>query len=169
MPVHWTAEGEGWKLAGQGRLKIGEGPTAITEWAVCGPFPNATPGVPDEDSVYGPERCLNPSTQFSTLDGKRGWQLVETNELDFAQWYGQRTRTCAYALAVLRVKKPMPVRIRVSPDWRAQFTAIYYLNGQPVFHHVREEAGQACMLEEGDNLLLLKVASKDNIGKPRRT
>ena len=165
VPVNWTAEGEGWKLAGKGRLKIGEGPIPIAQWAVCGPFPNATPGVPDEESVYGPERCLNPSTQFNTLEGRRGWQLVQSNELDFAQWYGQRTRACAYALAVLRVKKPTPVRIRVSPDWRAQSTALYYLNGQPVFHHLREEVGQACMLEKGDNLLLLKVAAKDKYWK----
>ncbi|MFA6294732.1 MAG: hypothetical protein WC637_23265, partial [Victivallales bacterium] len=161
VPVKWSAAGDGWKLGGQGRLKLGNWDTGIQigQWWVCGPFPNATRGRIDADSVYGPERCLNPSTQFKTLKGRSGWESEQTNTIDFNQRYGEQNSACAFALAVLRAKKPMPVRIKAPGT---AVTGIYYLNGRQLYRHGREFS-QACTLEEGDNILLAKVANDGKV------
>ena len=81
VPVRWTVQGDGWKLAGHGRMTIGhEWCGQITQWAFCGPFHNETRNVLDENAVHGPERRLDLAAQYDTLAGKRGWTTVRSQD-----------------------------------------------------------------------------------------
>ena len=152
-PMKWSAAGEGWTLAGTGDLAIGGAGAGlpVTQWLVCGPFPNDEKGKLDK-AVRGPERRLDLAARYDTLAGKKGWTPVNTQKLDFAALYGPQRSASAFALAVLRAKKPVPFGLvcHVGP-------ALLTLNGEPLLlPRSRQVSGT---LKPGDNIFLLKVAN----------
>jgi hypothetical protein len=161
VPVRWTAQGEGWKLSGQGRLKVGdEWCGRIAQWAICGPFPNATTNKLDEAAVHGPERRLDLAAQYNTLSGKRRWQTVKAATVDFTQQYGEQRSAVAYAVAVLRAKKPVPVLVEFTVPGHGILEPS--LGGRPwrVPNHYGRRFSRT--LNEGDNVLMAKLANVDS-------
>jgi hypothetical protein len=161
VPLRWTVQGDGWKLGGHGSFKIGDAYSGkITQWAICGPFPNAVRNALDEDAVHGPERRLDLAAQYDTLAGKRGWTTLKTDKVDFTEQYGPQKSAVAYALVVLRAKKPTPVAI----DFVVQPHNVFEpsLNGQPwrVPNHYGRQFSRT--LKEGDNVLMVKLANMEN-------
>ena len=153
-PLTWAAAGEGWTLSGVGSIAVGGygGRLPLTQWAVCGPFPNAEKGRLDK-AVRGPERRLDLAAQYDTASGKKGWSFVTAPKLDFLVLYGQQRSASAFALAVLRAKKPTPfaLQCRVGPG-------ALMLNGQSVLlPRSRQVSGT---LKAGDNIVLMKVANE---------
>jgi hypothetical protein len=160
VPVRWTAEGEGWKLSGRSRLKVGdEWCGRITQWAICGPFPNAMKNALDEAAIHGPERRLDLAAQYDTPAGKRGWQTVQASKLDFTEQYGRQRSAVAYAVAVLRAKRPVPVLLDFNVP--GHYILEPSLNGQP--WRVPNHYGRCFSrtLKQGDNILMAKLANLD--------
>jgi hypothetical protein len=160
VPVRWTVEGEGWKLNGHGRLKVGdEWCGRITQWAICGPFPNSALNALDEGTVYGPERRLDLAARYDTLSGKRGWETVVAQKLDFVERFGPQRSAAAYAVAVLRAKKPTAVAIRFEVPGHGILEPS--LNGRiwRVPNHYGRTFSRT--LKPGDNMLLVKLANID--------
>ena len=122
VPVRWSVEGDGWKLGGHGRMKVGdEWCGRITQWAICGPFPNSAMNALDEGRVHGPERRLDLAARYDAGGSGAsepapgspvGWQTVVAPKLDFTERFGAQRSAAAYAVAVLRAKKPTAVAIR---------------------------------------------------------
>ncbi len=158
VPLRWTAEGEGWQLCGHGRLKVGdEGCGRITQWAVCGPFPNARANTLDEGALHGPERRLDLAALYATPAGKQGWRTLKTAKVDFTAEYGEQRSAVGYALAVLRAKRPVPISVEFTVPGHGILEPS--LNGQPwrVPNHYGRSFSRT--LNQGDNILMAKVAN----------
>lgn len=158
VPVRWTVQGEGWKLGGLGRLKVGdEWCGQITQWAICGPFPNAARNALDEAAVHGPERRLDLAARYDTLAGLRGWTTVKTAKLDFSEQLGPQKSAVAYAVAVLRAKTPTPILLDFTVPGHGILEPS--LNGQAwrVPNHYGRRFSRT--LKPGDNVLLVKLAN----------
>ena len=158
VPVRWTVQGEGWKLAGHGRLKVGdEFCGKIIEWAICGPFPNAARNALDDAAVHGPERRLDLAARYDTPAGKRGWTTVKAAKVDFTEQFGLQKSAVAYAVAVLRAKKPTPVLLDFTVPGHGILEPS--LNGQPwrVPNHYGRQFSRT--LKQGDNVLMVKLAN----------
>lgn len=159
MPTHWEVEGGGWKLRGKGSINIGDPWSGVIgHWAICGPFPNSKKNAVD-NAVYGPERRLDLTEKYDTLRGKRGWDLVETDNtgtVDFANRFGPQRAAVAYAVAVLRARKP----IAVSLEFQGTPMEIYV---NQKHYLLAAHCKQASMtLNEGDNVVFIKVANFEN-------
>lgn len=156
-PLTWTVAGEGWTLSGTGTLAVGGEDTRllVTQWAVCGPFPNDEKGNLDR-AVRGPERRLDWRTQYETLAGKKGWTTVSEAKLEFAKLFGEQRSASAFALAVLRAKKPTPFALQCRVGAGAMT-----LNGESrLLPRNRQVSGT---LKEGDNIVLMKVANEGDV------
>ena len=162
--LRWTAAGAGWELKGVGVLDIPGVPAPgkdapITQWLVCGPFPNDALGRLDE-GVRGPERRLDLAAQYDTLDGKAGWKAVSGTRVDFTALFGKRHSASAFALAVLRAKKPVAYALDLSQ-------AALTINGESRFVPRAQQVSGT--LKPGDNVILLRVVNQgDNWGASAR-
>ena len=169
VPVRWTVEGDGWKLRGHGRMKVGdEWCGRITQWAICGPFPNSAMNALDEGRVHGPERRLDLAARYDAgVSGASepvagnpvGWQTVVAPKLDFTERFGPQRSAAAYAVAVLRAKKPTAVAIRFEVPGHGILEPS--LNGRlwRVPNHYGRTFSRT--LKAGDNILMAKLANVD--------
>jgi hypothetical protein len=158
FPFHWSVQGEGWKFSGHGRLKVGdEFCGKISHWAICGPFPNAARNALDEAAVHGPERRLDLAARYDTPAGRRGWTTVKATKLDFTEQFGPQKSAVAYAVAILRAKKPIPVLLDFTVPGHGILEPS--LNGQPwrVPNHYGRQFSRT--LKQGDNVLMVKLAN----------
>jgi len=160
VPFQWSVEGEGWRFGGTGRMRVGnEWTGSITQWALCGPFPNGLRNELEAAAVHGPERRLDVSARYPTLLGERGWQTAVTQKVDFAACFGAQPSAVAYAVAVLRAKKPTPVMVTFVVAGHNVLEPS--LNGQPwrVPNHYGRSFSRTLL--PGDNILMAKLANVD--------
>ena len=79
--------------------------------------------------MHGPERRLDLAAKYDTLAGKVGWITVNGAKLDFTRQYGPQKSAVAFAVAVLRAKKPTPVLLDFTVPGHNILGPL--LNGQP--------------------------------------
>ena len=137
----------------------------ITQWWVCGPFPN--PGNALFDKPLPPEKGKVDLTKPVVAEGKTlPWKPVHTTSyvgiVDLAKLMGNNLKGAALLYAEVTVSKPVSVYLRLGYD----DDCVGYINGRRIHHHkgrgslrVDEWRGDT-VLKPGVNTIVLKVLNR---------
>ena len=141
----------------------------ITNWLVCGPFPNEGGKTIDTDFLleHNGEAAIDPEIGLShhseaAADGQVFWRIHQadaTGKLDFIRCFSPNQRNVAYAAAVVHCEGPTYAILKIGSNDRIKI----WLNGQQVhyFPLPRSSGPDAdnipVSLKKGKNILLAKV------------
>ncbi len=142
------------------KLAPGDFEPYLSHWWIVGPF------AFDVGAMEAPQHTPDPSRQIPGPTS-RPWRLVRADPdgwVDLAEFFSPSERVSAYALTYLYTREERELAVSLSAD---DFVRVW-LNGKPVFEHVRGPALAATkiphlILRPGRNTLLIKVAN-DRIG-----
>ena len=145
----------------------------ITDWLVCGPFPNKGGRNINTDFLleHGGETGIHPSpllhhASSSVPEGSVTWQSIKADasgKLDFRAHLFPNEKNIAYAAAIIECNEKVPALLKTGSNDRLKV----WLNGELVFFYPDPrgsgpDADQTpVILKKGRNLLLAKV---DQVG-----
>jgi len=136
----------------------------ITDWLVCGPFPNEKGQSIDTDFLadQGGEAAFNPQSYAAHATAAKAWRTVQADasgKLDFIRCMSPNQRNVAYAAAVIECQQPTFAILKIGSNDRIKV----WLNGIQVHYYpsVRSSGPDAdnvaVSLSQGKNVLLAKV------------
>ncbi len=136
----------------------------ITDWLVCGPFPNDRGQSIDTDFLtdQGGETAFSPQSLATYSHAAIAWRPVRADasgKLDFIRCMSPNQRNVAYAAAVIDCQQPTFAILKIGSNDRIKV----WLNGTQVHYYpsVRSSGPDAdnvaVSLQQGKNVLLAKV------------
>ncbi len=160
LPMLCMAKGKDWTLVFDTEISNTAYPYALTDFLVAGPFKNKS-GKKIDTTVHPPELKLNVSSKYTTLDGRKGWKQVKANRgrIELNKLFKHSNMAVAYAVAVLRAKKPIQIRLNFINK-----TTLCFVNGKQVGTPLQRGHWGCVALKKGDNVLMLVST---NLSDPR--